>query len=275
VVKKLISFGFTVNQAKVYLSIVQAGSVSAGIIAKVTQLHRQDIYKILPKLEKNGLITKTINKPFIIEAIPVETALNQLVFNEREKASRKIALLEDNLKGLVASLNVQPKNEEEARFSLLTTDGAIRNKATLSFKELKKEVKLVTSLELLLSPLAKLNEFIQLLSLRKTNTLMLAATLENKEVVRNTIEKLAPNKTYFTAKLISKNIYKHYMIIDQNEIWIATEQRTESGFPCILWTNDRNIIHVYEEYFDKGWNHSGAITIYSPRDFQTRELITT
>lgn len=65
------------------------------------------------------------------------------------------------------------------------------------------------------------------------------------------------------------------MIMDHKEVWIATEQRTESGFPCILCTNDRNIVHVYEEHFDKGWKHSGAITIYPPRDFQTRELIVT
>ena len=85
---------------------------------------------------------------------------------------------------------------------------------------------------------------------------MLAVTLEDKDVVRKTIEKLGPNKSYFTAKLIGRNIFKHYLIIDHKEVWIATEQRTESGFPCVLWTNDRNIVQVYEEYFDKGWNHS-------------------
>ena len=122
--------------------------------------------------------------------------------------------------------------------------------------------------------MAKLPEFIKLLSDRKTRTLLLAVTLEDKDVVRKTIEKLGPNKSYFTAKLIGRNIFKHYLILDHKEVWIATEQRTESGFPCVLWTNDGNIVHVYEEYFDKGWNHSGATTIYPKQNSQTKELVT-
>ena len=78
-VLKLESFGFTVNQAKVYLSIVQSGKTRVGNISKGTQLHRQDIYKLLPKLEKMGLITKTIDKPFMIEAIPIDEALETLI----------------------------------------------------------------------------------------------------------------------------------------------------------------------------------------------------
>ena len=53
-VKGLEIFGFTPNQAKVYLSIVGAGSSSVGKIAEASKLYRQDIYKIIPKLEKRG-----------------------------------------------------------------------------------------------------------------------------------------------------------------------------------------------------------------------------
>lgn len=38
-VVKLASFGFTVNQAKIYLSIVQSGKTCVGRISKGTQLH--------------------------------------------------------------------------------------------------------------------------------------------------------------------------------------------------------------------------------------------
>jgi sugar-specific transcriptional regulator TrmB len=62
-VVKLESFSFTVNQAKVYLCIVQSGKTRVGQISKITQLHRQDIYKLLPKLEKMGLITRPSINP--------------------------------------------------------------------------------------------------------------------------------------------------------------------------------------------------------------------
>jgi sugar-specific transcriptional regulator TrmB len=215
----------------------------------------------LPKLEKKGLITKTIGKPFKIQAIPLETSLYQLVYNEREKSNRKIAALEANIKDLIDSLKEQPKCEEDARFTLLTTDDSIRNRANLSFSGVRKEVKLVTNIELLLAPLTRLHEFIAMLSNKKTRTMLLAVTPESPNIVYKTIEKMQPHEN-FTAKHISKNIFKHYLLLDRREVWIATQQKTQSGFPCILWTNDKNIVQVYEEYFDIGWNRSGATVIY-------------
>ena len=88
---KLSDFGFTTNQAKVYLSIIESGSISVAKIAQQTSLHVQDIYKILPKLEKMGLITKTLEKPVQIKAIPIEEALTHLVDIEREDSIKESA----------------------------------------------------------------------------------------------------------------------------------------------------------------------------------------
>lgn len=215
----------------------------------------------MPKLEKKGLITKTIGKPFKIQAIPLETALFQLVHDEREKSNKKIAILEANVKDLIDSLKEQPKSEEEARFTLLTTDDSIRNRANLSFNGVKKEIKLVTNIELLLAPLTRLHEFVTTLSDRKAKISLLVVSHDDLETVYKTVEKMQLHEN-FTAKHISTKILKHYLILDRKEVWIATEQRTESGFPCILWTNDKNIVQVYEEYFDIGWNRSGATMVF-------------
>jgi sugar-specific transcriptional regulator TrmB len=264
-VKKLTQFGFTTNQAKVYLSIVQAGAISAGKIAKLTMLHRQDIYKILPKLEKNGLITKTIGKPFRIQAVPVETALYQLVLNEKEKSNRKIASLECNIKNLVESLKEPQKNEEDIRFTLLTTDESIWNTAYQAVRLLKKEVKLVTSPEMLLTPLVRLLQEIVSSPAEIKLSILVETNSGNTDSVAKMFEKLNLAENRVIAKGLTRQAFKHYLILDRKEVWIATEQKTESGFPNIFWTNDKNIVQVYEEYFDKGWNHSKATTIY-PKD---------
>jgi sugar-specific transcriptional regulator TrmB len=52
IIFKLTDFGFTVNQAKVYLSIVNSGSTHVGKISKETMLHRQDIIKYCLNLKK-------------------------------------------------------------------------------------------------------------------------------------------------------------------------------------------------------------------------------
>jgi sugar-specific transcriptional regulator TrmB len=258
-VVKLENFGFTVNQAKVYLSIVQSGATRVGRISKNTQLHRQDIYKLLPKLERMGLITKTIDKPFMIEAVPIEKALDNLVSKERKKADERITHLENNLKDVVNSLQDQPRIKEETRFTLLTTDEAIKNKGRFTFKKLKKECLLVTNIDSFqTAPVNYFRDFLQTIADSNAKTRLIIVTNENEETVKQTISKLAPNTNQFTVKIANKTTFKNYQIIDNKEIWIATQQKTETGNPCMLWTNDRNIIDVYKENFKKAWSQTRA-----------------
>src|SRR4030042_6398097 len=128
-VKRLTDFGLSVNQAKVYLSIIQSASTSANTISKTTRLHQQDIYKILPKLEEMGLITKTADRPVTIEAIPMEEALSHIVSMEQQKANQRITRLKADLKALVNAIEETKKaiemttpKKEKTEVVFLTTD---------------------------------------------------------------------------------------------------------------------------------------------------------
>jgi sugar-specific transcriptional regulator TrmB len=251
---RLENFGFTINQAKVYLSIVQSGPTNVGRISKITQLHRQDIYKLLPKLEKMGLIARTIETPFTIQAIPVEKALDNLVSKEKTKATERIAHLENNLKEIVSSLREQPLIKEATKFSLLSTDEAIRNRGQLSLEN-SKELSLVTSLENIKFPSVHYHRhFLQKIAHNNTKTRLIVVTRDNNEKIKQVIEKIAAFKGPFIAKSINKIVCNDFQIVDNKEIWIATEQETDSGAPCVLWTNDRNILSAYKENFKKVWN---------------------
>jgi sugar-specific transcriptional regulator TrmB len=261
-VVKLASFGFTINQAKVYLSIVQSGKTRVGRISRGTQLHRQDIYKLLPKLEKMGLITKTIDKPFMIEAIPIEEALETLITKEKDKAEKRISHLENNLKEMITAIQMQPENKEEARFTLLTSDEAIKNRGHLIFKKAKKEFKIVASMEHITKPaLHYFREFLQLIVDNDARAELIIVTTEDKEEVKQTVEKIAPGKGEFKVKFITNSVCKNYQVIDNKEVWIATQQKTETGFPCLLWTNDLNIVGTYRENFQMTWTKPRAITV--------------
>jgi len=57
-VEMLIDFGLTGNQARVYLAIARLKLATVGQISKVSKVRREDVYRILPKLEKMGLVEK-------------------------------------------------------------------------------------------------------------------------------------------------------------------------------------------------------------------------
>jgi sugar-specific transcriptional regulator TrmB len=269
VVNKLTSFGFTVNQAKVYLCIVQSGITQVGKISKITQLHRQDIYKLLPKLERMGLITRTIEKPFTIEAIPICCALESIIAKEREKSNQKISQLENSLKEVNDEIQKEPNIKEESRFTLLTTDVAIKNKVQLIFEKKHLEFKIVTNIENITNPsLNYFRNFLKAIADIKAKSRLVVVNPVSKNLVEQIIKKVAPIEGQFNAKLIRKCTCKNYQIIDDNEVWIATQQKTETGYPCLLWTNDQNIVETYVENFDKTWNSPKTSLLHDNNVFQ-------
>ena len=207
---KLSEFGFTINQAKIYLSIVESGLISVGEISKNTQLYVQDIYKILPKLEKMGLITKTIDKPVLIKAIPVEKALNRLVTVEKSEANQRISRLEANLKEITSEIiqhqNTVVKLVDDTLFIPLTTDEQIKNRADETFEKANVECDLVLNLDLIINLTRGLRENFELL--RKVKTRIIIETVEKKSRVKKIIEKTLPKSNDFQIKIIHKaNLY--------------------------------------------------------------------
>jgi sugar-specific transcriptional regulator TrmB len=258
-IARLEKFGFTTNQAKTYLNIVESGKTKVGRIAAKTHLCRQDIYKLLPKLEKMGLITISIDKPCMIEAVPIEKALDNLVSKEREKVNLRFSYLENNLIEIINSIQKQPVNKEDTRFSLLNADEAIKNKEHLTFRKIKKEFLLVTSIERIEMKSRHFRDLLQATAGNKIKTRLIIFAKDDSETLKRSIEKIAPSTGQFIAKSIKKVPCTNYQIIDNKEIWIGTQQKTENGSQCMLWTNDQNMIHIYRDNFKRIWNQARTL----------------
>ena len=101
----------------------------------------------------------------MIEAIPIEKALETLILKEKDKANQRISQLENNLKEMVTAIQMQPEIKEEPRFTLLTSDEAIKNRGRLIFKKSKKDFKIVVSMEhITKTNLHYFREFLQLIA---------------------------------------------------------------------------------------------------------------
>ncbi len=261
-VERLTDFGFTVNQAKVYLSIAQSSRTHVGKISKDTQLHRQDIYKLLPKLEKMGLITKTIDKPFKIEALPVQKALENLIVKEKERTNQRIFCLEKTLKLVTQAVQQQLPLKEEACFTLLTTGEAMKNRSNQTFKKKRKNFNIVVSSEILHSETGHFyRSFFQMILDKGSKIRLIIVGVETAEEINLSLAKICPADGYFEVKLIERCAFKDYQVVDKKEVWIATQQKSPDGYPAVLWTNDPNMVDAYFLNFTETWNNPKAMPI--------------
>lgn len=200
----------------------------------------------------------------------MEKALSRLVSTERKKENKRIFCLGANLKELTNVIREKQGKttveQEEIRFILLTTDGEIRNVADLIFENARIECNLVTNLELIMRLTHRFREHFQKLSKRGAGIRIIVENLDNEDLVKRTLEKMKPNRGNFAAKLIYKSKSLPYQITDHKEVWISGKKETESGLPCVLWTNGRNMVQFFDESFKETWNNRHAISIYPERD---------
>ena len=86
----LTDFGLTYNQAKVYGALLNLQVSTVGQLAKVSNVRREDVYRILPTLERLGLVERILDTPVKLRALPLEKALSTLIEMEQRIAREKL-----------------------------------------------------------------------------------------------------------------------------------------------------------------------------------------
>ncbi len=86
------------NEVRVFLYLARFGAHKAQSIAEALGVHRTEAYKILRRLEEQGLITRVMERPMKFLAVPFETVLDNLIEERRQKIyqmeQRKAELLQ-------------------------------------------------------------------------------------------------------------------------------------------------------------------------------------
>lgn len=92
-IEPLEQLGLTQNEAKTYIALCSAGSITAGKLAKRVDIHRSRMYEALSHLARKGLVHfVSINKVSYYEAKPPE-ALLELIAEQKEQITGMIPKL--------------------------------------------------------------------------------------------------------------------------------------------------------------------------------------
>jgi sugar-specific transcriptional regulator TrmB len=144
-----MGLGLTSNQAKVYQTLLRIGSATVIEIAKSSSVRREDVYKVLPALEKMGLAEKLLGKPAMIRATPVAGALASLILDEKVKSDERIATMKTKFQLLSKAKRVQPLNvgEEESLYALIPEGKAVIAKFSNLISSLKSDVLWIADLK--------------------------------------------------------------------------------------------------------------------------------
>ena len=256
-VEMLIDFGLTGNQARVYLATARLKLATVGQISKASKVRREDVYRILPKLEKMGLAEKLLGKPAKIRATPVEDALSVLIKHEEDTARERVSSLkaktETFLKHFARAARLEV--EEKPHFALLSKRENMIARMLTMVKNAEKEIDIVFSRSQIMQFLHAFSEQFKK-NIRKEIKIRVVSELpeHGDSLPRFIEEQVSPGNSLDLRYTDLPS--SHYMIADFKEALIATTtEGNMADHPC-LWTNSDSLVEVFQGDFEKLWHNS-------------------
>jgi sugar-specific transcriptional regulator TrmB len=127
-VQTLMRLGLTFNQARVYLALVRSGMSTARTIAKNSGVARPDVYRVMPTLEKLGLVERIVSAPCKFRAISRQDAVSVLMKRRTNEISELQAATREMLKVVKNNNTRTALEEDEPQFILVPEPVVIQRK---------------------------------------------------------------------------------------------------------------------------------------------------
>jgi sugar-specific transcriptional regulator TrmB len=254
----LSSFGLTVKQAKIYLALVSLGTSAVGDISKLSKVRREEVYRILPKLEKMGLIEKTLSTPVKLKGAPIENALSILIRNEEENAKNRIIDLTKRKEEFLQNYRTGTKSASMGdgdQFSLSSEKAVSLSKAQSLIDAAQTQLDYIASREKVLQFFKFFSDSLKQAANRGIRFRVISNSPKGEDELPLIINQLFGNKNNVSIRYLEQ-LPNHFLIMDNQEVLIAT---STSGYLCdkpILWSNNVPHVTVYKKLFDEMWASS-------------------
>ena len=247
----LLGLGLTLNQAKVYLAILKLQKTTVGQVAKFSKVRREDVYRILPALEKMGLIERLLGKPTEVRATPISDSLTSLVTEEKSKSDERLLGMKSKVKKLSLKDWTQRFPEEDSIYILIPDKKAILAKTSGLIKDSRKEVAFITDKERIMPVLAQFSIECKQAIKKGVQIRLILEGDDPDGLLKEKVKKLigiASVQVRFHREPLN-----HFIMSDDKEALITTSKESGLGESPSLWTNNSNLIGVLRTSFESDW----------------------
>ena len=251
----LLGLGLSLNQARVYLAILKLEKTTVGQVAKFSKVRREDVYRILPSLEKMGLIERLLGKPTEIRATPISDALNLLLTEEKSKSDERLTGMKSSVKRLSLKDWTQPLPGEESIYILIAEKKAILAKTSELIRNTRKEVALIADKGRIIPILSQFSEECRQ-AIKKGSQIRLLFEGDNPDgLLKEKVQKLIDGASVHIK--FHREPLNHFIMSDDKEALITASKESGLGESPSLWTNNSNLIGVLRTSFESDWKKPG------------------
>lgn len=259
-VETLTGFGLTVLQAKVYLTLAKGGKATVKDIAKKSDIARQDLYRITPRLLNLGLIEKHIDKPTRFKAIPVKEAIDILIDRRKNQTFQLEHESKQLLQYFKENEGSEPK-DEESQFMIINDLQACQMKARKQTIAAQKSINIVTKWKFFLTYLPVLiDEYLKLLN-KGVQVHIVTQVPKKTDVFPKQLDRVLKHPN-FELRYIPSPPTSIVAVFDEDEVNISLASDKTPVETGILTSNNANLIELSLNYFKMVWA-TGAVCCFN------------
>ncbi len=256
----LIELGFTISEAKVYLTLNQTGTSGIRSIAKATGIHREHLYQIVNSLEKESLIEKEVGSPTLYRAIPLEEALPMLIKQKQAQIKELKTKTETIVKDAKNKKqnNAPPtanKETENHQFSIVPGKEIIINKLRENIQKTQTSAEIVTTPARFSSAVQEFaNDYKQALSRGVKIRIAVEKHAPEKEALK--IVRTLTKNPGFEVKFFSGSADAIVSIFDRKLAFVNLSATANLESVSSLCSTNPSFIALAQNFFEHKWNNS-------------------
>jgi sugar-specific transcriptional regulator TrmB len=254
----LCDFSLTKTQAKIFLAILQLNFATVREIAQHSKVRREQVYRITPQLEELGLVIRGVESPTRFRAIPMSDALSLLLDEIRENADNNLATLAAKKEQVENNFNLKmiPLQDDvpNPKFTLISERHQILNQINLMIQQAKAKISIIFSRHKILQFLSLYEE---ILSEAQQKGVTIRIITERSAILDDTSSMTKQLTTFSWLNIRYANPpLVHFIIVDDNELMLATSTNVYIGDHPKLWTTDEELLIEFQQYYASIWKQS-------------------
>jgi sugar-specific transcriptional regulator TrmB len=255
-VETLIHLGLNCSQAKIYLALAENGLSTAKEISKISGINRQEIYRIMPKLQNFCLVEKIIGIPTRWRATALQDGLSFLLENRKKetselqtKATKIIEFIRENKK----SAGLQ---EDEYQFVIMPGKDAHLKWLKNRFKDVQKTNDSIITWSDHKTVSFYCDDEIKERLNRGLKTRLIIYVPEKEKTIYKDDQTFRNNPNYqrmfiFTPPIVLGGVF------DKKQLVLATEQNNPiQKSKNVFLSNSPFLIALFQNYFEQLWKTS-------------------
>jgi PleD family two-component response regulator len=255
---ELAGFGLTKTQAKIYVALVSLGAASASEVASLSKIRREEVYRVIPELEKRGIVTRKLGAPRKFLAIKPEAAIEVLTKAKLTAMKEEVDVVEQKGAKLVSTLKTMeiPIGHEDCSIEVVSQRDTVYNRLTEVTAKAKRQIDIIAPVqELKLVYANRPRDFTQRI-LESIRMRIITEKCELDEFIRQVLQIAEASNNSVELRQAEKLPFNLVMVDDKEAMWGETEEK-ENGSQT-FWTDDPTQIRILKMSFESLWNSSQA-----------------